>query len=80
MDLQAELKWIHRELDNVTDPTLIEVFKNILKYRKKEVQADDNISIEQYNMEIDQSETEIEVGNCYTTDEVRETISKWGRK
>ena len=35
MDLKAELKWIHQELDNVKDPTLIEVFKNMLKYRKK---------------------------------------------
>lgn len=80
MDLQAELKWIHRELDNVTDPTLIEVFKNILKYRKKVLEPEHNISIEQYNKEIDQAESEIEAGNCYTMDEVRETASKWGGK
>jgi hypothetical protein len=27
MDLQADLKWIQKELQDVRDPTLIEVFK-----------------------------------------------------
>jgi hypothetical protein len=27
MDLQADLKWIHQELDNVKDPTFIEAIK-----------------------------------------------------
>ena len=35
MDLEADLKWIHQELDNVKDPTFIEAIKNMLKYRKK---------------------------------------------
>ncbi len=35
MDIQSELNWIHKELDEVKDPTLIEAFKNMLKYRKK---------------------------------------------
>ena len=34
MDIQAELNWIHKELDQVKDPILIEAFKNMLKYRK----------------------------------------------
>lgn len=34
IDLQADLKWIHQELDNVKDPNLLKAIKNILKDRK----------------------------------------------
>jgi len=78
MDIQAELKWIHRELDNVKDPTLIEVFKNILKYRKKV--SSERISIEQYNKEIDESIAQIESGKTYTHQEMGERIKQWGKQ
>ncbi len=72
MDLKAEIKWIHQELDNVKDPTLIEVFKNILKYRKKV--SSERISIEQYNKEIDASIAQIESGKTYTHQQMGERI------
>lgn len=75
MDLQANLKWIHRELENVKDPTFIEAIKNMLKYRKK-VSAD-RINIEQYNEEIDASIAQIELGQTYTQDEMGERIKQW---
>mgnify|MGYP000592629791 FL=1 len=78
MDLQAELKWIHQELDNVKDPTLIEAFKNMLKYRKKV--SSERISIEQYNKEIDESIAQIERGEFYTHQEVGERIKQWGKQ
>ncbi len=78
MDLQAELKWIHRELDNVKDPTLIEVFKNMLKYRKKV--SSERISVEQYNKEIDASIEEIESGKIYTHQQIGERIKQWGKQ
>ena len=78
MDLQADLKWIHQELDNVKDPTLLEAIKNILKYRKKV--SSERISIEQYNKELEASEKEIESGNFYTQEQVRKKASQWGRK
>ena len=37
MDLQAELKWIHQELDNVKDENLLEAIKNILRVQKKSI-------------------------------------------
>jgi len=77
MDLQAELKWIHQELDNVKDPTLIEVFKNMLKYRKKV--SSERISIEQYNKELEASEKEIESGDFYTHEQAKNKASQWGR-
>ncbi len=78
MDLQADLKWIHEELDNVKDPTLLEAIKNILKYRKKV--SSERISIEQYNKEIDESIAEIERGEFYTHEEVKEHIKQWGKQ
>jgi len=78
MDLQAELKWIHKELDNVKDPTLIEIFKNMLKYRKKV--SSERISIEQYNKEIDTSIAQIESGKTYTHQQMGERIKQWGKQ
>jgi hypothetical protein len=79
MGLQADLKWIHQELDEVKDPTLIEVFKNMLKYRKKVVQAG-RISLEQYNKEIDASIAQIEDGKTYTHQQMGERIKQWGKQ
>ena len=78
MDLQAEINWIQKELQEAKDPTLIEIFKNILKYRRKSFSG--RISIEQYNNELEASEKEIELGDFYTHKQVREKASQWGRK
>lgn len=77
MSLQADLKWIHKELDNVTDPTFIEAIKSMLKYSKKI--SSERISIEQYNKEIDEAERDIENGNYYTQEEVEKMAKEWGR-
>jgi len=37
MDIQAEIKWIQSELSEVNDPTLIEIFVKLLKYRKSAI-------------------------------------------
>lgn len=78
MDFQADLKWIHRELDKVKDPTFIEVIKNMLKYNKK-VSAE-RIGIEQYNKEIDASIAQIESGQTYTHQQMEERIKQWGKQ
>lgn len=78
MDVQAEIKWIQKELQDVKDPTFLKAIKNMLKYRK-EVSAQ-RISIEQYNNELEASEQEIELGNFSTHEQVQEKASQWGRK
>lgn len=78
MDLNAELKWIHQELDKVKDPTFIEAIKNMLKYRKKV--STERISIEQYNKEIDASIAEIESGKTYSHKEMEERIKQWAKQ
>jgi len=35
MDLQSDLKWIHKELDRVKDSLFIETIKSMLMYNKK---------------------------------------------
>lgn len=76
MDIQADLKWIQQELKDVKDPTLIQAFKNMLKYRKKvsEFRRD---TIEQYNADLDQGIKEIESGAFYTQEEARKIADKW---
>jgi hypothetical protein len=51
----------------------------MLKYRKKVVQAG-RISLEQYNKEIDQAESEIESGDFYSQKEALKIASQWGRQ
>ena len=75
MDVEADLKWIHDELDQVKDPDFIEAIKNMLEYRKKV--STERISIEQYNKEIDEAEREIENGNYYTQEEVEKRAEEW---
>jgi hypothetical protein len=76
MNLQAEIKWIQKELQMVKDPTFIEAIKNMLLYRKK-VSESGRISIEQYNKEIDEAIQRVEQGEFYTQKEVDKIINKW---
>ena len=78
MDLQADLKWIHRELDKVKDPMFIEAIKNMLKYNKKV--SSGRISIEQYNQEIDASIAQIASGQTYTHQQMGDRIKQWGKQ
>lgn len=78
MDLQADLKWIHQELDNVKDPTFIEAIKNMLKYRKKVLL--ERISIEEYNEELDNSIQQIQEGKTFTSQEIAARIKQWGKQ
>lgn len=76
MNLQADIKWILKELQEVKDPTFIEIIKGMLKYRKKVSEAQ-HVSIEQYNIEIDEAIEEIEKGEYYTNEEAQKIANKW---
>ncbi|WP_442845810.1 hypothetical protein [Leeuwenhoekiella sp. H156] len=78
MSVQADLKWIHEELDKVNDPLFIEAIKNMLKYNKKV--SSQRISIEEYNNELDTSIAQIKSGETYTHEQMRERIKKWGEQ
>lgn len=73
MDIQAEIKWIQAELDKVKDPTLIEIFVKLLKYRKSAI----NSELEEYNRELDAANARIESGKFITQEDLKKEASKW---
>ena len=76
MDIQAELNWIHQEIDKVKDPSFVEKLKTLL-------QSINNPNIDSdaaYNFDIDNALENIEKGNFYSEDEAKEIAKKWGRK
>ncbi|PIF59625.1 hypothetical protein [Flavobacterium sp. 2] len=76
MDIQAELNWIHQEIDKVKDPSFVEKLKHLL-------QSVNNSTIDSdaaYNLDIQNALNNIKKGNFYTEDEAKEMAKKWGRK
>jgi len=74
MDMQAEINWIHQEIDKVKDPSFVEKLKNLL-------QSINNPNVDSdaaYNF--DNALDNIKKGNYYTEDEAKDMAKKWGRK
>ena len=78
MDFRTELEWIHRELEKVQDPVIIDAIMSLLK-SNIEV-ASERSSQEDYNREIDASIAQIDHGKTYTHGEMGERIKKWQKK
>lgn len=76
MDLQADIKWIQKELQEVKDPTFLEAIKNMLKYRR-EVKV--GLSEEQKREAIlmEEAEADIKAGRVYSIDEAHKIINNW---
>ncbi len=76
MDIQAEINWIHQEIDKVKDPNFVEKLKRLLlsTYSTSETTDAD------YNIEIEKALESINNGHFYSNDEAREISKKWGRK
>lgn len=73
MNLQADIKWIQNELNNVKDPDLIEAFKRLLQFRKKSFAT----TIEDYNNDIAESEKDIEAGRIYSQNQIEKMNEVW---
>ena len=76
MDIQAEIHWIHQEIDKVKDPSFVEKLKHLL-------QSINNTAVDSdasYNLDIENALDNIKKGNFYTEDEAKEIAKKWGRK
>lgn len=78
MDLQADLKWIHKELEEVKDVDLIKSIKNLLEKRKKT--SLERIDVKQYNTEIETSIRQIEEGAVISHEKLGEKIKQWSKK
>jgi hypothetical protein len=76
MDIQAEINWIHQEIDKVKDPSFVEKLKHLLQSINSTV---NETSID-YNNDIDNALESIKNGNFYSDEEARSISKKWGRK
>ena len=76
MDIQAEINWIHQEIDKVKDPSFEEKLKHLL-------QSINNSTVDSdaaYNLDIENALENIKKGNFYSEEEAKEIAKKWGRK
>ncbi|HSN49437.1 MAG TPA: hypothetical protein VLR29_11810 [Flavobacterium sp.] len=76
MDIQAEINWIHQEIDKVKDPTFVEKLKRLLL----SLNTSSETSNVDYNIDIDNALENIKNGHFHPEDEAREISKKWGRK
>ena len=70
MNIQAEIKWIKGELDKVQDPYLIEVFKNLLKYR-------DNTLKNEMDKMILEAEEDVKNGRLTSSEQLKSEMANW---
>ena len=78
MNLQADISWIQAELSKVRDPELITAFKSLLKYRKKQVGANnEKLTKSQFVADIKEAEAQIEQGDYLTIENFEKEASKW---
>lgn len=73
MDMQADIKWIQKELSKVRDPDLIEVFKRLLQFGKK----NKAMTIEEYNNDIVEAEKDIKDGKVYSQSQIEKLSQEW---
>lgn len=76
MDIQAEIYWMHQEIDKVKDPSFIEKLKHLL-ISLNSTSETTNID---YNIDVEKALESIKNGHFYTEKEAREISTKWGRK
>jgi phage terminase small subunit len=76
MDIQAEINWIHQEIDKVKDPTFIEKMKHLLQ----SINTTSETTVTEYNIDIENALENIKKGNFHTEEEAKAISKKWGRK
>ena len=74
MDINAERELIIKELRQVEDITLLKALKYLLHYGLKN---EGRISLEQYNRELDEAETEVAAGEYITHEELKKQMKAW---
>ncbi|MFK7900751.1 MAG: hypothetical protein AB8B61_08330 [Cyclobacteriaceae bacterium] len=75
MNLQADINWIHQEIDKIRDPQFLVRVKSLLKERpsaKVQKTDVDSISFEELEDRLQRSEEDIKAGRVHTTDSLKE--------
>ena len=70
MNLQADINWIMKELQQVNDPHLIEAFKQLLIYRKTKNEK-------AFDEAFERALADKEAGRVVSHEEVRTKYAKW---
>ncbi|MES2543441.1 MAG: hypothetical protein V4548_01035 [Bacteroidota bacterium] len=76
MDIQAEINWLHQEIDKVKDPSFVAKLKHLLLSLKSNSDA----SKADYNIDIEKALKSIKDGHFYYEEEAKSISKKWGRK
>jgi hypothetical protein len=76
MDIQAEINWIHQEIDKVKDSSFIEKMKHLLQ----SINSTSEETAIQYNLDIENALENIKKGNFHTEEEAKAISKKWERK
>jgi hypothetical protein len=71
MDIQADIKWIQQELNNVSDPDLIAAFQSLLAY-KQELKF-----VSDFDAAYERAEKDKSQGNVSPHEDVRKKYEKW---
>lgn len=74
MDINSEKAVLIREIEQLQDISLVRVLKSMLHYGLKN---EGQISIEQYNRELEEADAEIEKGDLLTHEEALKEIRSW---
>ena len=72
--LEQELLQYILQLDDAEKKSVLQMLKTFLKGREMNVSR---IGIEQYNKEIDEAISRVEVGEYYTQEEVKRMAKEW---
>lgn len=65
MDIKADISWIQKEIAQINDPDLIDLFKSLLKYHEKKV------SEEALEIFLEKAFKDVEEGRTTPHNEVR---------
>lgn len=75
MDIQAEKSALIKRLEQINDQSLIKALKHMMDFGLREMEG--QISIEQYNRELDEAEAEMDRGEYISHDDLKEQMKKW---
>jgi hypothetical protein len=76
MDIVAEKKWIHQEIDKVNDTLFVKKLKHLLEFAN----SNNLDSIHEYNQDIDNALENIKNGKFCSQDDAKLISKKWGRE
>jgi len=78
MDISSDIEIISSILQKVKNPSIRASIQNLLaRLKKNGVSESENISVEQYNKEIELSEKEYDRGEYVSTKKIKEGIREW---